>query len=203
MKIHQGFTLIEIMIALVIFALLASMTTALLSHAFHTRERIARVADELSTVQLAVSLLKRDTEQAIPRAILGNEMHSFPPFIGQTNYLEFTRDGFLNPEAIETRSTLARVAYLCKGHQFIRRYWERVDTPTREHYSDKVLLDQLSTCAFAYVTNTKQMVPEWQEAPSEPNQKKVALPIAVQVTLTRPSFGNMSLLFIFPVALYD
>jgi len=197
----RGFTLIEIMIALVLFAILASITTSAMYHAFDTRERISKQANQLNAIQLAVSLIKQDTEQAISRQSLGNEQHEFAPFVGQTHYVEFTRDGLINPDGLEQRSTLMRVAYLCKNRQFIRRHWERVDTPARDQHQDRVLLDNLDDCAFAYLTHTKKIQTTWGEYDS--NQNTATWPIALQVTFTWPAFGNMNALFIIPGALYE
>ena len=64
---------------------------------------------------MPISLIQQDTRQTVERAIRGNEMRLFPAFLGQTNYLEFTRDGNVNPGSIEKRSTLKRVALCLPG----------------------------------------------------------------------------------------
>lgn len=199
MRTQKGFTLIEIMLALVIFAILASITASSMYHAFDTRKRIANQAQALNTIEFAIALMKQDTLQAVSRTILGNGMHIFPEFTGHADYVEFTRDGRVNPNAFELRSTLVRVAYLCKKDKLIRRFWERVDTPNRAAYQDKVILDNLNQCKFAYVTKDNDIVPEWQEYPSSDKNNK--MPNAIRVTLSLQN-GNMSLLFIFPAELY-
>jgi len=203
MKIKTaGYTLIEILIALSVFAILATITSSAMYHAFDTRARVAKQADRLNTIQLAIAMIGRDTEQILERAVRGNEMHLFPAFVGQSHYLEFTRNGLVNPNSLEQLSTLKRVAFVCRGDKLIRRSWQILDTPDRKHYQDRVLLNNLDECSFAYLAHNRQILSEWHEDAVQQNQKREALPVAIQVTITLHDWGNMSLLFIIPEALY-
>lgn len=202
MRINRGYTLIEVMVALAVFAILAAITSQALYHAFDTRARVNVQANQLNDIQLAIALLSRDTEQVIDRSIRGNEMHLFPPFIGQPHYFEFTRDGLVNPGGVELRSTLKRIAFLCMGKKLVRRSWESLDTPSRKNYRDKILLNNLDECSFAYLTNARQILTEWREYAVQQNQKKETLPLAIQVNLNIHNWGKMSLLFAVPEALY-
>ena len=49
----KGFTLIEILIALTVFAILATITSSTLYYAFNTRTRVNEQSERLSTLQLA------------------------------------------------------------------------------------------------------------------------------------------------------
>ena len=201
MKIN-GFTLLEIMVALAVFAILATITSSVMYHAFDSHARVTIQADRLTAIQLAVDRIKRDTEQMVERSVRGNEMHIFPPFIGQPNHLEFTRGGLVNPNGIEQRSTLKRIAFLCQKNQLIRRSWDMLDTPDRKKYQDKLLLDNIDKCTFAYLAHNRQVLPAWQEYALQQNQSKETLPTAIKFTLNLRDWGNMSLLFIVPEALY-
>ena len=202
MKINRGYTLLEIMVALAVFAILAAITGSAMYHAFDTRARVNVQAQQLNAVQLTLTLIARDTEQVVERAMRGNEMRSFPPFIGQSHYLEFTRGGLTNPNGTELRSTLKRIAYSCKGKKLVRRSWESLDTTNRNDYSDKVLLDNLDDCSFAYLSRSRQILPEWRAYAVQQNQKKETLPMAIKFSLTIHNWGNMSLLFTISEALY-
>ena len=202
MKIHEGYTLIEIMIALMVFAILSTITARAMYHAFDTRARVNVQANELNTVQLALMLITRDTEQVVERAVRGSDLRTYPPFVGRSTYIEFTRGGLVNPNGLEPRSTLQRIAYVCSGKKLIRRSWDSLDTPTRSQHQDKILLDNLDECKFAFLANNRQVLPEWRAYALQQNQKNETLPIAIQFTLTLHDWGNMSLLFAIPEALY-
>lgn len=202
MKNKLGFTLIEIMIALVIFTLLAAITSSTLYHAFDTRERVNMQAKQLNALQITLTLLSRDIEQILERSVLGNEMHVFPPFIGQPNYVEFTRGGIINPTINKRQSTLKRVAYLCTNHQLIRRTWEYLDSQNRKNYHNKTILDNINDCSFSYLGHDHQLLKEWRAYAIQQNQQQETLPLAIQLTFTLNEWGNASLLFAIPEALY-
>lgn len=199
---HQGFTLIEILIALAVFAILATITSSVLYNAFTARSRVNEQSNRLNELQLAISLIQQDTSQTIERAIRTNEMTLSPAFIGQTNYLEFTRDGVVNPGSIEKRSTLKRVAYGCQGGALVRRYWNTIDTINKNTYEEKLLLSHLTECHFGYLNQNLQILPEWREQAITLNQRKEPFPKAIQVNVTLQDMGEINLLFTIPEALY-
>jgi len=201
MKKNRGFTLLEVLIALTVFVILATVTTSAMYHAFNTRAIVTRQADRLSTIQLAMALIQRDTQQITERSVRGNQLQLIPAFIGQSQYLEFTRGGDVNPDD-HLRGTLIRIAFLCQNGQLVRRSWEAPDTPNRYKYKDKVLLNKLDQCRFAYLSHDLQVISEWRENALRQNQRKESLPTAIQFTLNLKDWGNMSLLFIIPEALY-
>ncbi|WP_133127305.1 GspJ family T2SS minor pseudopilin variant LspJ [Legionella nagasakiensis] len=201
MKIH-GYTLIEIMVALAVFAILAVLTSVAMYHAFNTRARVSFHADRLNELQLAVIMMTRDAEQAVNRPVREKEMHLIPSFVGQPYYFEFTRAGLVNPNGLEDRSTLKRIAFICHNQQLIRRSWSTLDEPKRKQYQDKILLNHLEACSFAYLTHNRQILSEWHEHVVMQNQIKDPMPIGIQLTLKLNNWGEMSLLFIIPEGLY-
>lgn len=198
----NGFTLIEILVALSIFAVLATITSSSLYYAFNTRQRVNEQANQLNQLQLAISILEQDTTQMIARGIRGNEMRLFPTIIGQSQYLEFTRDGAINPESIEKRSTLKRIALVCIDDKLVRRTWSVLDPVDHNDYNDHVLLDKLSDCQFAYLNKTLQSLSDWRAQSVDQNQRAEPFPKAIQLKLTYKELGKMNLLFIIPGALY-
>lgn len=193
MKNTDGFTLIEILVALSVFAILATLTSSALYHAFSTRDSITRQADRLLELQLAQALLNRDTEHAINRSIQGNKRHQLPAFIGDNHTTEWTTTGTLNTES-QAHSALNRVAYLCEKGQLIRRTWDVLDGSNRHHYTDKILINNLSDCHFAYLSHQHTIQTSWQTKASPPHEDP--LPLAIQLTLDLEDWGNMSLLLI-------
>ncbi|CAM2942338.1 type II secretory pathway protein LspJ [Legionella steigerwaltii] len=198
----NGFTLIEILIALAVFAILATITSSVLYNAFTTRSRVNEQSQRLNELQLAISLIQQDTSQTLERPIRSNDMQLLPAFIGQTNYLEFTRDGDVNPGSIEKRSTLKRVAYVCQQGALIRRTWSTLDRINQNIYEDKLLLNRLTNCHFGYLNQNLQVLPEWREQAVALNQRKEPFPKAIQVNMTLQDQGEINLFFILAGALY-
>lgn len=202
MKKLHGFTLLEILIALTIFAILATITSSSLYYAFNTRTLVNKQANRLNELQLAISIIQQDTLQIVDRAIRGNAMHEVPILIGQTDYMEFTRDGITNPRSIEKRSTLKRVGLACLNHTLVHRTWARLDSTERTHYKDRVLIKNIDKCTFSYVNRNLQSLPEWREQTDGAEQQAELFPKAVQIKLSLRDWGPINLLFIIPQALY-
>ncbi len=192
----RGFTLLEILVALTVFAILATITSSAMYHAFNTRAHVTKQADRLNQLHITMALLQRDTQQIIG----GVGSRRLPVFIGRAHYLEFTRGGNVNPDALEPQSSLMRVAFLCEHNQLIRRYWSTPNTPHRYQYQDKVLLDHVNQCQFAYLAKNRELLPQWQKKTLPPAMKNESLPTAIQFTVNLKDWGNMSLLFVVPEA---
>lgn len=202
MKINRGFTLLEVLVALAVFAILATLTSTAMYQAFNTRARVTLQADRLTQLQLAMALITRDTQQMVTRSVLGNDLHLFSPFTGHANYIEFTRGGDNSSIGNGVYGRLKRVAYLCKKNQLVRRTWEVLDGPNRAQNQDKILITDLDKCKFAFLTHNQHVLTEWHEYALQTDQRQETLPPALQFNLNLHDWGNMSLLFIIPGALY-
>jgi general secretion pathway protein J len=202
MKRASGFTLIEILVALALFGILASITSGAMYYAFNARARVSEQADKINTLQLALSIIEQDFSQIIARTSYGNDFHVFPAFIGSADYIELTRGGIPNPQNSAHRSTLKRVAYLCANNRLVRRSWSAVDMPNREHYHDQRLLSNLKHCHFAFLDTHLQLHQEWDNAFAKLPRNAPPLPKAIQVNFTLTDWGKASFLFIVSPAAY-
>ncbi len=201
MKKQYGFTLIEILIALVIFTIIASITSATLYQSFHARDKVNEIADKFNAIELAMSLINQDSSQIIPRSVRGTDLQRFPVFVGEADYFEFTRSGVINPNQTEPRSTLKRVAYRCGNGKLYRKSWQELDSFNRNRFQEKVILTNLSACRFQYINRT---LSEWRPQRSIRKRllKPELLPKAVQITLNIKSMGEVQPIFIIPEAAY-
>lgn len=205
MKRINAFTLIEILIALVIFSIIATLTSAILYQSYNSRDRVNTIADKFNEMQLAFALIERDTYQMIPRTVLGNDMLEYSEFIGTPTAAEFTRAGFANPGQKEQRAALQRISYYCSNDKLIRRNWFELDTLNRARFQEKILLSNLESCHFDYYNRNLQVLENWR-----PQQAKVRfagprpelLPCAIKMHFRFKNRGNIELLFIIPEAIY-
>lgn len=200
-KDSKGFTLLEILIALTIFTIVAFITTTALNQTLNAEKRIHTHADEWNTLQRAIIIFKHDVQQAINRSVRGNEMHVFAPFVGESTYFEFTRGGVTNPTH-QTQTNMERIAFLCDQGKLIRRRWEALDTPRRNQTQDKILLENLKQCRFDFLASNHQVLPVWHAYAVQQDQRTIALPMAVRLTIEVKNQGNMSLLLILPGGVY-
>lgn len=182
---HQhGFTLIEILIALSIFAILASITSGVLYHTFQLQERVEQSSARFNDISLALAIVRNTTEQSIARPVRGNEMLLFPAFIGQSHYAEWSYAD-VNVE---------RMGLACEKNRLIQRRFEALDTIDRDQVHDRVLLDHLNDCQLAYINAQHVLVNAWENAPNDLNR----MPLALQLKIMTPDLGKASFLFLLP-----
>lgn len=181
----NGFTLIEILIALFIFAILGTIAAIGLHAVLNTHERIEHTQRELRNMQWAFLLMRRDFTQLIQRPITSTGGEELPALlINSTNHVEFTTGGFINPNAISPRSTLIRVAYELDHHQLVRLTWPVLDRPTQISAQRRILLNHVTHMHFNYVDDHGQLLNVWA------TNSIISLPQAIIINLTIKNVGN-------------
>jgi general secretion pathway protein J len=193
-----GFTLVEILIALFIFAILATIATLGLQSVIKSKERTELHATELQELQLAISLLQHDLLQAIDRPILDNDSSPLPSFYApRPNYFEFTHSGFNNPQMGQVRSNLQRVAYEWNNQSLTRLTWEVLDRSTDSEPQQKIILKNVKNFRVRFLAKNQQYYSKW---PAETGSASTALPLAVEITLTLAKTQIVYRLFLTPTA---
>jgi len=203
MKKQAGFTLLEVLIALVVFAIIASITSSAMYYAFNTRARLKIQADRLSHLQTGLVILTRDTRQIIDRSVRGNDMVIYTGLIGQKDSVEFTRGGLVNPNGVERRSTLQRIALICRDKQLFRRRWDILDTLDRNRYRESVLIENLADCDFKYINHQGQVLNDWNAQSIHQEEQLEPLPKAIQLNINLADWGKGSFLFLIPESVYS
>jgi general secretion pathway protein J len=193
----RGFTLIEVLIALTIFAILATITSTSLMQAFKTEETIDANLKALDERQLGFSVIEQDIAQIIVRSIYVEEMLYLPPLLTTPKYFEFTVSGYLPPQ-YQKSSQLKRIAYQCKKDKFIRKSWFHLDSVERENFSQQILFDHLSTCRINYIDDKNQILNHF--APRSSLSKQ--LPNGLSITLEKEHEGKIAMIFAIAGGLY-
>ena len=103
---QQGFTLLELLIASIIFAVMAVMAYGGLANVMDNSEASKKALLRLKQIQQTVSILNRDFSQIIPRSIR-DEYGNPQPFLttqnDTDNIVELTRGGRNSPARIITQ----------------------------------------------------------------------------------------------------
>ena len=185
---RRGFSLIELLVALAVFAIMAALAYGGLNSITRTRSELAVKETAFRDLMRTVGALDRDLDQAVARPVRGNFGQTLPAFIGTSEQLEFTRTGFANPQA-EPRSNLERVLYELDAGTLKRGRWTVLD---RAPGSDPQIVDlHVKTVAlrFQYLDANQQWLDAW---PPPQTADANLLPRAVQWTLDTNADGQIS-----------
>ena len=138
---QTGFTLLELLIAMAIFAIMAAMAYGGLKTVLDTQHATTDRAAELRQLQQALQLLNEDLLQALPRPIRDELGDPEQAFIGGRSelLLSLTR---ATPELMpmEQGSRLQRISYRFEDGKLYRLVWNTLDRTQQTPAIRKVLL---------------------------------------------------------------
>ena len=108
---RAGFTLVEVLVALAIFAMIASAGVGLLSFAIDNRLAVRDASERTAAFQRTRALMRADLGQAAPRRVRGADGAPQAAFeLGGEALFAVTRRGWINPGEAR-RASMQRVEY--------------------------------------------------------------------------------------------
>lgn len=195
MQNHRGFTLIEILIALFIFAIISMILVGALKTVINAESGTEKNAARLRDVQMALLLLSRDIEQSVDRPVLNATGGQELAFIGAPHQVTFTHAGLANVPGMLSHSTLERTQYTMHDNALWRVSWPAVDSAPKSIPHERRLLNNVEAISFEYMDSAHHFYTSWPDS----GQKKQSLPTAVRMTLTITNWGQLSQLYVIPI----
>jgi general secretion pathway protein J len=186
----QGFTLIEVIIAIAIFAIIATMVIGGLKAVLTANQITSVDADQLAQLQLAMLIMERDVEQMTDRPITDQNGQVQVAVIASPQYLEFTHGGYSNPFGLQNRSTLQRVAYTIQNGQLIRTTWPELDRAPTTQAINHVLLSNITSIQFQMMDNNQQFYDSWPPPNSVQSTSSQTSSNSSQNTATTTAVGT-------------
>ena len=123
----RGFTLVEVLVALAVFAIVGLMSAQLMSRTLANHDVLNERSGRVAEVQRAMLILKRDLMQINNRSVRDLFGDPLPPvMIGADGMMEFSRTGWRNP-LNSPRSEMQRVAYRMHEGHLHRAWWGVLD----------------------------------------------------------------------------
>jgi general secretion pathway protein J len=190
----RGFTLLEVLVAIAIFAFVGVMAlsgyTQLQKQTEYQQLRLERVRE----VQRAVQTLAQDLTQIEPRPIrepIGDQRVPAVLAGESVEYkLEFTRAGWMNTAGLP-RPTLQRVGYRLDQDGLWRDHWRVLD---RTQVSEPVrvrLLSGVRSVRFRFMSPSLEWVERWPQLGGNPLEQERLRPAAIEVTLDLEDWGEI------------
>ena len=191
-----GFTLIEMMVALLVFALLSAVGVGVMAYAADNQGVIQSRMDRLGEFQRARGLLQADLAQAAVRRVRGRDgTAARNSFVGRTDgagrdgepLLALVRRGWANPDG-EPRASLQYVEYRIVDGQLERASRAALDGAATG--TPQVLLTGIREASIEYHHRGR-----WNRGWAGGAE---AMPDAVRLTLELAGLGRIEQVFLLP-----
>ncbi len=201
---ERGFTLIEVLIALFISAIVAVMAYRGLDSAVQQRQSLQAAAERSNQILQFWTLLERDLTQIAPRPIKDAYEQRQPALRGGVvldDFLAFTRAGWSNP-AGQQRSNMLRVSYAFQDDTIVRAMWRDVDATAQSEPQSLVVLQGVEDISVMFLNaapNARddglggEWLVEWGLQGSENDM--TAIPQAIEVVVNTNDFGEVRRIF--------
>lgn len=193
MKKNKGFTLIEILIALFIFAILSIILMTALRTVINAQSGSENKAQRLRQTQMALLIMSRDIEQMVNRPVVNTSGKDDPAFAGTSQSFSFTHTGFANPTDIARRSSLQRTGYEWRDNQLWRITSPVLDQAPKTKLQQRSLLENVEAVRFEYLDQSNRFFDHW---PLENADQ--TLPVGIKVTFTISSWGELTQFYLIP-----
>ncbi len=193
----KGFTLIEVLVSIAIFASLSVAAYQVVSQVQRSnllsQERTAR----LNELQRTIVMMDNDFRQMALRRLRTEGEDPANQLIYWSDYLldsdakglMFARVGWHNPQQQFPRGEVTKVGYRLKDQTLQRVWWRYPDTPVGQPAIVRPLLTEVETFEVRF-HDGKQWQNEWDD--------KNSLPKAVSVVLTLKDYGEISRTYLTP-----
>jgi general secretion pathway protein J len=203
---HRGFTLLELIVVIAIFAVLAAMAYGGLSAVLNTRSRVEAQMNNTAQYQKVYLRLRQDFQNAAARSIRDNDGQVQPAFSYDTyaHRVDFTRAGWTNPLDLP-RTGFERVSYAVdEDGRLVRTSWRVLDRARQTEPVKVVLLEGVDKLAWSFLDDqlqpqeawpppTLSSVPGSSATPGMPSLP--APPLAVEMRFRTRDWGDLRFLF--------
>ncbi|MDX1509660.1 MAG: type II secretion system minor pseudopilin GspJ, partial [Woeseiaceae bacterium] len=194
----RGFTLLEVVVSVAIFAILSVLAYRSLAGTFENIDRLNDRMQRIQAVQRSMRIIGRDFMQAAPRPVRDPFNEAYVPSVftslSSDFALQITRGGWSNPAGLP-RSTQQRVAYRIEEDALVRYNWLVLDPTLANEPVATVLLENVESVFFRYRTSAGDWLEQWPpENVAGPTAWRMR-PQAVEVIFVLPDEGEISRFF--------
>jgi general secretion pathway protein J len=207
-----GFTLVELLVAMAIFAIIGIIAFAGLSNFIRQRDLAEERTQRWQEVQLAVRTIVQDLSQIQPRPTRDELGETYQPSVlanpNAQFALEFSRGGWANPGGFN-RGTVLRVAYNVEEHEddkntasrmrarnvrnaLYRLHWPVMDRTLATVPVKTEILDKVESIEVRFLDSSGEWQTEWPPLRMNGPQRYVIRPRAIEVVIELEDFGRIS-----------
>lgn len=194
MSRRAGFTLVELLVAVALFALAATLALGGMTAITRARSQLDADLARLAALQFAVGLVERDLRGVAERPVREGYGATRPAIDGRTDMIEISRYGAVGALA-QARPDIERIAYQVDGGRLLRLRHAVLDrTPASVPAVDE-LLDRVVRIEWRYLGGAGQLpATQWPG----PRVQAAGLPRAIELRLFLEDYGEIRRVFELP-----
>lgn len=196
----KGFTLIEVMIAILIMAIIAVMASQSFSVAISSSEATQEAIDRMAKVDRVWVLFETDLRNAIPAMPIVSRDKPIPPVYiepSEEYRLTILRAGYANPLKLP-RTEMVRIGYRFEDNVLFRDTWINIAENDQREAKPQIVIEGLEDIFIkALPDNNRSSVAAgpWLERWPQNGQPPNKLPAAIEITLVTEDFGEISRIY--------
>jgi general secretion pathway protein J len=190
----RGFTLIEVLVALLILAVMSALGYNTYRAARISAERAQESMKRTREIEFGLRVLVADFAQAAPRSVrdaLGSQRVPALRAGGSgPTLVDLTRDGWSNTAGMQ-RSTLERVSYQLTGDKLQRSYLPVLDAASNPTPIVQDLLTGVTKITINYLDQNANWATLWPPA-TVPTPANLSIrPVAVEILIEFKDWGKI------------
>ncbi|WXL24665.1 type II secretion system minor pseudopilin GspJ [Ectopseudomonas mendocina] len=189
---QRGFTLLEVLITITIFAMLALATWQMLDRVMRSDKRLDQHETQMRRLQRAMSILERDLVQARHLPLADDPSHS-QAMVSQPDGLTLVRGGWRNP--LDTpRSELLQVSHRWQNGVWVRESKAMTPTPDAANTGNvQQLMQNVELKSLRFVDGAGQFHDFWPAG-----SDRLTLPSAFELRLNTPGYPGIRRFILLP-----
>jgi general secretion pathway protein J len=195
-KGHRGFTLLEMLIAIAIFAMIGLAANSVLSTVMKNDEVTKAFSVRLKALQQGFGAIERDLGQIVARTFRGLDgvrsnsyFQSGDNLLGsETEALVFYRLGWLNPDGILPRGSIQSVAYVVQGGRLERWYYPYPEPESAAEPLKTLIIENVLSIEYSFYINDK-----WER-----KTDGTTMPKGIAINLEIEGLGKIQRQFLLP-----
>lgn len=196
-KAHRGFTLLEMLIAIAIFAMIGVAANAVLSTVMTNDEVTRNFSVRLKALQQGFGAIERDLGQMVartPRLLEGGRGSTVfqtgnDILESESEALVFYRVGWLNPDGLLPRGSLQSVAYVVREGRLERWYFPYPEPEFGAEPLKTVIIDKVLSVEYSFFMEDK-----WER-----KVEATKLPKAIAMEVEVEGLGKIQRKFLLPL----
>ncbi|MGF1738866.1 type II secretion system minor pseudopilin GspJ [Photobacterium satsumensis] len=199
-KVKQaGFTLLEVLVAIAVFAMLSLSAYQVMNGVQRSDEQSREHSERLKDIQRAIVMMDNDFRQVVARKVRNQGETVSDRIFQSSEYLLdsssygilFTRSGWQNPQQMFPRGENVKVGYRIVDEQLERVWFRYPDSVVGTEALVRAILPGVEEMSFRFYSDKK-----WLETWDKP----AALPEGVMIKLTLEDYGDIERVYMLPTS---